>query len=199
MPVEPAVRSVVENARATFESLGCRTEEAFPDLTGARDAFFTLRAHAYARDLGDLLAVHRERMKATVVWNIERGLALSAEDVGRAEATHAQVRSRAAAFFSRFDALVMPVSQVAPFPIEQEYPTEVDGRPMETYLDWMESCWCVTVTGCPAISVPCGFTHDGLPVGVQIVGQPQGDLALLQLAHAFERAAPVGERRPPLG
>ena len=73
-------------------------------------------------------------------------------------------------FFDRFDFLVMPVTQVSPFDVGLEFPTEIDGRPMSTYLDWMESCWCITVTGCPAIAVPCGFTDDGLPVGLQIVG-----------------------------
>ena len=70
----------------------------------------------------------------------------------------------------------MPVSQVPPFDVDIEYPTEVAGVPMPTYLDWMESCWCITVTGRPAISVPCGLTSDGLPVGLQIVGRRGDDL-----------------------
>ena len=103
---------------------------------------------------------------------------------------------RVVAFFERFDFLVMPVTQVVPFDIDVEYPTEIDGSPMATYVDWMESCWCITVTGCPAISVPCGFTDEGLPVGVQIVGRRGDDLGVLRLAHAFERATRWGERRP---
>jgi amidase len=91
----------------------------------------------------------------------------------------------------------MPVTQVLPFDIEVEYPTQVEGVAMDTYLDWMQSCWCITVTGSPAISVPCGFTEQGLPIGVQIVGRRGDDLGVLRLAHAFERATLVGERRPP--
>ena len=90
----------------------------------------------------------------------------------------------------------MPVTQVPPFDVGTEYPREVAGVAMSTYLDWMESCWCITVTGLPAISVPCGFTADGLPVGVQIVGRRHDDLGVLRLAHAFEAATQVGRRRP---
>ena len=196
MPVDPRVREVVDGSRATFEALGCRTEDAFPDLRGAREVFFTMRAHAFAADLGPLLAAHRDRMKATVVWNIEQGLGLSAADIADAESRWTVLTERVATFFGRFDFLVMPVTQVPPFDVGTEYPREVAGVEMPTYLDWMESCWCITVTGLPAISVPCGFTADGLPVGVQIVGRRHDDLGVLRLAHAFEEATQVWRRRP---
>ena len=129
-------------------------------------------------------------MKATVVWNIEEGSKAHARPTSgaRQRLRDRARRSRVAAFFERFDVLVMPASQVPPFDAEIEYPTEVAGAPMPTYLDWMESCWCITVTGSPSISVPCGFTDDGLPVGLQIVGRRGDDLGVLRLAHAFERA-----------
>ena len=196
MPVDPEVRASVEGARPVLEALGCPTEEAFPNLAGAREAFFTLRAQMYAASLGQLLGEHRDRMKATVVWNIEEGLRLTGANIARAAAHRVAIDERIAAFFERFDAIAMPVSQVQPFPLEQEFPTEVDGAQMTTYLDWMESCWSITVTGLPAISVPCGFTADGLPIGIQLVGRRWGDLGLLQLAHAFEQATRVGEHRP---
>jgi len=135
-------------------------------------------------------------MKATVVWNIGEGRRLTETDLTEAERLRAAIRSRMAVFFERFDVLVMPVAQVPPFDADLEYPVEVGGQPMDTYLDWMESCWCITVTGSPAISVPCGFTPDGLPVGMQIVGRPGEDLRVLQVAHAFEAATQVGLRRP---
>jgi amidase len=81
---------------------------------------------------------------------------------------------------------VLPVSQVPPFPADQEFPTEINGRPMETYLDWMRSCYLITVTGCPAISVPFGHTRAGLPVGVQIVAPHGADRRLLEVAAALE-------------
>jgi amidase len=188
MPFDTAIPAIVDASRGVFESVGCRTEEAFPDLTDAREIFFTLRAHAYAADLGELLAEHRDLMKATVVWNIEEGLRLTGADLARAERRRTELAARVAAFFSRYDFLVMPVTQVPPFDVEIEYPTEVAGVPMPTYLDWMESCWCISVTGCPAISVPCGANEAGLPVGLQIVGRRGDDLGVLRLAHAFERA-----------
>ena len=198
MPFDPQIPRLVDATRATFEALGCRTEASFPDLADAREVFLTIRAHMFAADLADLLAAHRHEMKATLVWNIEEGLRLTHADIARAERLHTELVSRVARFFDRFDFLVMPVTQVPPFDIDVEYPTEVDGVAMRTYLDWMESCWCITVTGSPAISVPCGFTDEGLPVGLQIVGRRGDDLGVLRLAHAFERATRIGERRPSL-
>jgi amidase len=197
MPIDPRIVATVASHAATLEGLGWEVEEAFPDLTGARDVFFTLRAHAFARDLGDLLPGERDRLKATVIWNIEQGLTLTGDDIGRAQRTWSAIHRRVAAFFERFDVLAMPVTQVVPFPVEQEYPREVEGVEMETYLDWMESCWSVTVTGLPAISVPAGFTDDGLPIGIQLVGRRHGDLDLLRAARAFERATDLWRRRPP--
>lgn len=197
IPFDPVIPAIVDASRSAFESIGCRTEEAFPDLDGAREVFLTVRAHGYAADLGSLLDTHRDEMKATVVWNVEQGLQLGHAELARADRLRTELVARVAAFFERFDALVLPVTQVPPFDVEVEFPIDVGGAPMATYLDWMESCWCITVTGCPAISVPCGFTDDGLPVGVQIVGRRGGDAALLRLANAFELATDVGRHRPP--
>jgi amidase len=192
MPFDPEVVAIVAASRASFEALGCRTTDAYPDLGGAREIFFTLRAHMFASDLGELLDDHRHEMKPTVVWNIEEGTKVTRDDLARVQRLRSELAARLAVFFSRFDYLVTPVSQVPPFDVEVEHPTEIAGEPMETYLDWMESCWRITVTGGPAISVPCGFTPEGLPVGVQIVGRRGDDLGVLRLAHAFERAtAPV--------
>ena len=197
IPVDPEVVAVVDAARPAFDAVGFETVDAYPDLGGAREAFFTLRARSYAADLGELLAEHRDRIKATVVWNIEQGLALGEQDIADAVERMRAVRDNAARFFTRdADYLVQPVSQVAPFPVELEYPTEVAGEPMATYLDWMASCWSITVLGGPAISVPCGFTPGGPPVGLQIVGRRGDDVGVLRLARAFEDATRVGEIRP---
>jgi len=197
MPFDPRVVATVDAARPGFEAIGCRTEEAFPDLSDARDIFLTLRARGFAQAYGELLDAHRERIKATVIWNIEQGRMLREEDLTRVAREREASRTRVEAFFSRFAFLALPVSQVPPFDVDLEYPTEVEGVAMPTYLDWMASCWVITVTGHPAISVPCGFTEDGLPVGVQIVGRRGADLDVLRLAHAFERALGAGLRRPP--
>ena len=196
IPVEPSVATVVDAARPVFERLGCATLDAHPDLDGARGAFFTLRARSFAIDYGELLAEHRDEIKATVVWNIEQGLALTEADIANGVRRMNEVRVAADRFFTDVDFLVQPVSQVPPFPIDVEYPTEVAGEPMATYLDWMASCWSITVLGGPAISVPCGFTEDGLPVGLQIVGRRGDDEGVLRLARAFEEATGIARTGP---
>ena len=196
LPVEPDVVGSIEPSGAVFEALGCELVDAYPDLEGAREAFLTLRARSYAAELGELLPAHRDRIKSTVVWNIEQGLALKEGDVERAVERMHELRARARSFFEDVDVLVQPVAQVAPFGAELEYPEVVAGTAMTTYLDWMASCWTITVLGGPAISVPCGFTDAGLPVGLQIVARPGDDRRVLQLALAFEGATHVAERRP---
>jgi amidase len=192
MPFEPEVVALVTATRSSLEEFG-EVAEAFPDLADTREMFFTLRAKDYADMLRPSFPAERERMKDTVVGEIERGLALTDEDVARARAARRRIDATVGTFFERFDALVLPVAQVVPFPVEVEWPTQIAGHPMQTYIDWMESCWSITVTGCPSIAVPCGLTPAGLPVGLQIVTAPGNDLAALRLAAAFERA------RGPLG
>ncbi len=198
MPVEPAVSDAIAGALAIFETLGCEVEAAYPDLSGARDAFLIHRAHLYASELGAELERHPELMKPAVVWNIEEGRKLTVADLARAADLRAGIDARLAAFFERFDVVAMPTVQVPPFPADLEYPTAVAGVEMSTYVDWMESCWAITVTGHPAISVPCGLTRDGLPVGIQLVGRRWDDISLLRFAHAFEQLAHIGDRRPQL-
>jgi amidase len=192
------VTAVLEEHRSVFESLDCAVEEAEPDFAGADEVFQVLRAWRYELAYGELLEHHREEMKDTVVWNIEEGARLSGPQIGRAERMRTELFHRVRTFMQSYEFLVAPVSQVPPFDVKQRYVTEIAGEQMETYIDWMRSCYYVTVTGLPAVSVPCGFTPEGLPVGVQIVGRYRDDFGVLQLAHAFERATRHGERRPPL-
>jgi amidase len=107
-----------------------------------------------------------------------------------------QLAQRVRGFMESYEFLVLPVSQVAPFPVEIDWVREINGTRMETYIDWMATCWAITVTGLPAISVPCGFTGDGLPIGLQIVGRQQREFDVLQLAFAFEQATRHAETRP---
>ena len=137
-------------------------------------------------------------MKEAVVWNIEVGMKLSGPELGRAEMKRTSLFHRVREFMRDYDFLALPVSQVPPFPIEQEFVSEINGVQMETYLDWMRSCYFISVTGQPSISVPCGFTNDGLPVGLQLVGKPQDDLGVLQLAHAFEKSTRFYQKIPDL-
>lgn len=196
--VDAEVLAVLERALPVFSTLGCELDNASPDLRDADEVFRVLRAWQFAARFGPDFEHQRTQMKDTVVWNIEQGLALTLKDVTQAEIKRSQVVARVAAFFEHYDFLLCPSTQVPPFPIEQEWVQNINGRELATYLDWMGVCYAITVTGCPAISVPAGFTASGLPVGLQIVGPRWQDLAVLQLAHGFEAATRHGERRPTL-
>ena len=198
LPVDGAVTKVLDGQRHVFESLGCVVEDAEPDFQDADEVFKVLRAWRFELAYGGLLDTHRDEMKDTVVWNIEEGRRLSGPQIGEAERKRAELYHRVRAFMESYEFLILPVTQVPPFDVKQRYVTEINGEKMETYIDWMRSCYYVTATGLPAISVPCGFTPEGLPVGVQIVGRYRDDLVVLQLAHAFEEATDFWRRRPPL-
>jgi amidase len=196
IPVDEPVAGVVRDAARIFSELGCAVEEACPDFTGADEVFRTLRSWQFEIRFGPLLDRHPDALRPSLRWNIAEGRELTGADIARAEVRHTEIFHRMRKFFSHYDILLLPVSQVPPFDIDLEYPGEVAGRPMETYLDWMRSAYYLTVTGCPALSVPAGFTSGGLPIGVQIAGPHHADLAVLQAGHAFERATLAGRRRP---
>lgn len=196
VPVQREVREVVESAARVFGELGAEVEPDCPDLTGAEEVFRTLRAASFALGFGPLLDEHPGLLKPSLIWNIEAGRALSGQDIVRAQQLHTVLFHRVREFFDRYDVLLAPVSQVVPFDIDLEYPGEIDGEPMHTYLDWMRSGYLISATGCPALSVPAGFTPGGLPVGVQIVGPHRADMAVLQAGYAFEQATGYGHIRP---
>jgi len=198
LPVEPQVTKVIEAQRRVFKDLGCAIEDAEPDFSGATESFETLRAVGFFHKVGPLLKEHRDKLKDTVIWNVEEGRRRSAEDVARAEALRAQLYQRMRKFLEAYDFLVCPVNQLAPFAVDTDWPREVAGTKMGNYLDWMKSCYYITITSHPAISVPAGFTPGGLPVGIQIVGRYRDDFGVLQLAHAFEAATEAWKRRPAL-
>ena len=196
LPVEPEVLAVLETGRAVLEDLGCVTDESAPDLDGAHEVFTTWRAWYFDLAFGPILDRQPGVLKDTVVWNIEAGRALRGPQLAETERRRAALHRRLRAWFAEHDFLATTVAQVAPFDVDQPYVTEIAGQTLPTYLDWMKSCYLVSATGLPAISVPCGFTPAGLPVGLQIVGRPYDDLGVLQLAHAFEQATDCRSRRP---
>ncbi len=195
LPVEPAVTAVLEAQKKIFKDLGCVVEDAEPDLSSATEAFHTLRALGFLDRL-PLYKKHREKLKDTVIWNIEEGLKLTGDKIARAHELRTQVFHRMRTFLEKYDFLLCPVNQVAPFSVDEPYPTEIAGVKLANYIDWMKSCYWITTTSHPAISVPAGFTPEGLPVGLQIVGRYRDDFGVLQLAHAFEQATEHWKRRP---
>jgi amidase len=198
LPVEASVRDVLSAQRGAFQSLGCVVEDEEPDFANVDEVFKTLRAWVFVTGIGDIVRQHRASVKDTILWELDRGERLTAHDIGRAEATRTEIYHRMRQFMERYEFLVLPVTQVAPFDVELAYVTEINGVRMETYIDWMKSCYYISTTGQPAISVPAGFTGDGLPVGIQIVGRHQDDWGVLQMAHAFEQVSGVGRKWPAL-
>ena len=190
------IRAVVNAQRKTFEDLGCIVEEAEPDFTGADEAFNTLRAFGYVGGYGELAKTHRAQIKDTILWEIDRGAKLTAVDLARAESLHSQVWDRMRVFQQRYEYFIVPSTQVPPFDLNQPYVTDIEGTRMATYIDWMKCCYYISILENPSISMPCGFTSDGLPVGLQIVGRHRDEFSVLQLAHAFEQATQSLRRRP---
>jgi amidase len=197
LPLDPRVRTVLDSQRKTFVDLGYHVEDACPDLTGADEIFLTLRRWMSAHKYGALLPEHRDRMKPEAIEEIELGSRISGAEVGRAMGVHAQLLDRVRQFYERFDVLACAVNQVPPFDAAVEWPRSVGGTTMTTYIEWMKSAYWISVTLGPAISVPCGFTNDRLPVGIQLVGHRFDDQRLLEVAHSFEAASQIGTIRPP--
>jgi amidase len=196
LPLDPRVRAILDAQRATFETLGCLVEDTCPDLTAADDIFLTIRRWRTAAVYGPLLARQRALMKPELIEEIEAGSALHGSDVAAAMQRHGLLMERVRRFFDHHDVLLCAVNQVPPFDADLTWPSTVAGVPMEHYVAWMRSAYWISATFCPALSVPAGFTGDGLPVGLQIVGRFRDDWTVLQVGHAFEQATGVGERRP---
>ena len=196
LPIDPAVTTALQSVPEVFEGLGHHVEAACLDLSEAGAVFDTLRGWNFSMSLGELHDKHEDQMKETVKWNVKRGRDMEMAEHMQATALHNEIYRRVVTFFEEYDALLCPVAQVPPFEVETEYIREINGIEMKTYIEWMRVCSDVTLMNCPAISVPAAFTEAGLPIGLQIVGPPRDDLALLQIAKQFEAATNVGSRRP---
>lgn len=201
LPIDPEVTEITATAAATMERMGATVVESAPDLKDAMEVFQVQRAaglRLLAKRLENIDPNWRDTIKETARWNIEKGLALTADELVNAELKRSALYSRVAQYFEHYDALIIPAAQVPPFDANLDWVSEINGVAMPTYIDWMAVCCMISATGLPSISVPGGFTRQGLPVGVQLVGKPRGDLALLRIAAAFESATAHGERQPNL-
>ena len=196
LPLDRRVRAVLESQRQTLLDLGCIVEEATPDLTDVDEIFLTLRSWANWNTNGALLAEHRSVMKPEAIWDIEAGAQLTGADVARAIIKHGALLERMRVFQEKYEFLLCAVNQVPPFDAGLDWPKSIEGVAMENYVAWMKSTYWISTTCRPAMSVPAGFTPEGLPVGIQIVGRHRDDLGVLRLGYAFEQATQVGPRRP---
>ncbi|WP_017615730.1 amidase [Nocardiopsis salina] len=199
IPVEPEVLEVLTRQLHVFEEAGATVEEAAPDLAGADEVFRTTRAIDFASALGPLVREHRELIKPEVVWNVESGWELTAQQIMDATATRTRLAAAVRAFYSRYDLFLSPGAQVVPFDARLRYPSEINGSKPQTYLDWMRSACVLSATGLPVLAMPAGFTPSGLPVGFQMAVNHYRDVELLRYAKAFEDRTRFVDRRPETG
>jgi amidase len=204
-PVDPEVAATTRAAADKLSHAGFIVEEAHPDLSEAHECFHVLRAFDYAITKAKLLRKHRDLLKPEVVWNIEQGLMLTVEDLERAEAQRVALTMRALEFFQTYDLLLCPATIVPPFPIEHRYVAECAGHTFDNYVQWLGIVYAITLACCPALSLPCGFTATGLPIGLQVVAPPRADARLLGGAKLIEEVlglgaiTPIDPRRPAVG
>lgn len=198
LPWEPAVKEVFAGQRKTFEALGCIVDEAEPDLTEANECFLAWRHWLLELRFGDMLEANSGQLNKYIHWHVEEGRRLAGSYLSRIEAKRTALYQRMREFMDLYEFFVMPVNQVLPFDVKMPYPVQINGVRMENYLAWMKSAYYISAVGNPAISVPCGFSANGLPIGIQIVGRHNDDWGVLQMAYAFEQATNVGNRHPPL-
>src|SRR6202453_4060258 len=196
LPWDPEVKNAVQAQRKVFESLGCIVVDAEPDFSGANEAFLAWRHWSVELAFGDLLATHGDQLNQYIHWHVEEGRKLTGPYLARIEARRTELFQRLCNFKGEYEFFVLPVNQVLPFDVNQHYPTEIAGVSMENYLAWMKSAYYISAAGNPAMSVPCAFSSNGLPIGLQIVGRHHDDWGVLQLGYAFEQATNIGRRTP---
>jgi len=196
--VDPSVASVCRNATRVFADLGCTIEEASPEIGNIRDSFLALNAGLRQATVGKYLDQWREQMDPILVRRIEISRTLTAADIGRAEVERSAYHHRLRRFFEKYDLLLCPTTATTASPLDALLPKEIAGRTLRDHLDMLVLTYAFNLSGYPAISVPCGATEDGLPVGLQIVGGWRQDALVLKAAAGFESALPWASRRPTL-
>jgi amidase len=196
VPMAKEIAGICTDAVEKIRLNGIEVTDETPDFTGVLGAFQTLRAVLFATLMGPVLAKHRDQIAPEIIGNIERGLNITPEEIFEAERIRIQLYQRMVSFFEKYDFLICPTASVPPFPVEQRFVEEIDGQPCETYIDWFSIAFALTMTACPVVSIPVGFTVNGLPVGIQIVGKPRGEAALLRAAHRFEELFGIAKLLP---
>ncbi|MDP6029948.1 MAG: amidase family protein [Arenicellales bacterium] len=195
-PVDPEVAQICEGAAMRFSELGAIVEHDHPDFSGLQEVFQVHRAMSYAASFGPLLEANRSVFKPEIVWNVEKGLALTADEIMAAMVTRSQIYERAQRFFAQTDLILTPATVVPPYPVEQRYVERLGNHEFSNYIEWCSIAYAFTVIGAPALSIPCGFTQSGLPVGLQIVAAPRQEARLLSAALAFEELAGICTQLP---
>ncbi len=195
-PVDPEVAQICERAAMRFSELGAIVEHDHPDFSGLQEVFQVHRAMSYAASYGPLLEANRSIFKPEIVWNVEQGLALTADEIMAAMVTRSQIYQRAQRFFAQTDLILTPATVVPPYPVEQRFVERIGDYKFSNYIEWCSIAYAFTIIGAPALSIPCGFTQSGLPVGLQIVAAPRQEARLLSAALAFEELAGICTKLP---
>ena len=195
-PIEPEIYDNFINQKTIFEKIGCEIIDDEPDLSDSDQIFQAYRAYSYTLKHKNHIEKNNDKVKDTIIWNYNQGKKLSAYDMAKAEYLKTKLWKSIISFFEKYDYLIMPVTSVPPFSVEKEYPDEVNGVKLNTYLDWMWPCYTISVTGLPCISMPSGFTNSGLPIGIQIIGKPKKDFSVLELAQAYENLTEFYKVKP---
>jgi amidase len=195
-PIDPRTKEICDRAVRRFEEMGCIVEEACPDFAGVPEAFQTLRALGFVTTMRGLYETNRHQLKPDVIWNIERGLALSVDQIGDALLRRGRLYVEMVAFFKTYDVLVSPAACTPPLDIKQRWVRELEGVTFDNYVEWLRIASVITMTSCPSLAVPAGFTDDGRPVGLQLVGKPRGESALLSAGAALEQILDIARLTP---
>lgn len=196
VPVAREIADICRSGAERFAEIGAQVTGDIPDFDGVLEAFHTLRAVLFGAMMGPVLDQHRDKIAPEIIWNIEQGLAVTAEQVLQAERVRQALYHRMTEFFETHDLLVCPAASIEPFPVEQRYVESIDGKPCESYIDWFAIAFALTMTACPVVVIPCGFTASGMPVGIQLVGRPRGEAELLRAAHRMEAVFGIRDQLP---
>ncbi|WP_303980562.1 amidase family protein [Dongia mobilis] len=196
LPIEPGVKDVCRKALDKLSAAGLDVEEATPDFSGVGNAFQTLRAADYAATMRPLLNQHRDKLKAEVIWNAEKGLKLTGEEIGKAHIRRSRLYADMVKFFETYDLLILPAAPILPRDIKERWPREINGEQLDNYVEWLKLAALITMTSCPVLSLPSGFSPDGRPMGMQLVGKPRGEGALLSHALVCEEILGVRDLVP---
>ena len=196
LPIDPEITRVLGGVRTTMEDLGWELVDAEPDLRDAEEIFHVYRAWLYEITSGATYDANREQLKPDIRWNVEAGRGRPLSDLAHVAIKYEALFQRVRVFFESFDVLACPVTQAMPFSVDVAWPREINGVEMHSYIDWLRACTDITVTSCPALSLPAGFGSEGLPVGIQLVGPHRSDVELLRIAAALEQATGFAQVRP---
>lgn len=196
LPVDPTVRRLTRDAMRHVEHLNTDVVETCPDFSSAFDTFQVLRAHLVATLHEGTLVAHRESIKPDIIWNIEKGLQQPLSALQAAERSRGELIHRVTDFFTTYDALIVPSAPLPPFPVEWTAPDTIDGVSLDSYVDWIGITFCLSLTGCPVVALPCGLSEDGLPIGIQVVGPPGSEHRLLSFAHRLEQSVGIAPLLP---